>query len=115
MPQDTGDSSEINGVIAATDLVAFTAEAVVTRPLVKKAGGAVTAFAFDEGQGLRDHTAPFDALVLALEGQADISIGGTPHRVHGGELLRIPAGQPHAVTALSPFKMLLIVIKDPDK
>ena len=111
MSKDPADPSELQGVLAAADLVAFQAGAVVSRTLVKKPAGTVTVFSFDAGEGLSEHTAPFDALVLDLEGEADISISGAPHRVSAGELVRLPAGQPHAVRAVTPFKMLLIMIR----
>jgi quercetin dioxygenase-like cupin family protein len=111
MPQDPKDSSELKGVVLAADLVAFQPGAVVSRTIVKKPTGTVTAFAFDAGEGLSEHTAPFDALALNLQGEADISIAGTARRVTIGELLRLPAGQPHAIKAVTPFKMLLIMIR----
>jgi quercetin dioxygenase-like cupin family protein len=95
----------------ASDLVAFQSGAVVSRTLVKKSTGTVTAFAFDAGEGLSEHTAPFDALVLVLQGEAEISISGTPYSVSTGQILRLPAGRPHAVKAIVPFKMLLIMIR----
>jgi len=79
--------------------------------LVKKEGGTVTAFAFDVGEGLSEHTAPFDALVVMIDGEAEISVAGKPHRVSAGHLLRLPAGQPHAVKAVGRFKMVLIMIR----
>jgi quercetin dioxygenase-like cupin family protein len=110
MPGDKGnDKSE--GAVQASDLIAFQAGAVVSRTLVKKSTGTVTVFAFDRGEGLSEHTAPFDALVLGLEGEADISISGTAHRVASGQLLELPAGKPHAVLAVTPFKMLLVMIR----
>ena len=111
MSKDPAEPSELQGVVAAAELVAFQAGAVVSRTLVKKPAGTVTVFSFDAGEGLSEHTAPFDALVLDLEGEADISISGTPHRVSAGQLVRLPAGQPHAVRAVTPFKMLLIMIR----
>ena len=84
---------------------------MVSRTLVKKDTGTVTAFAFDAGEGLSEHTAPYDALVLVVEGESEISIAGTAHRVTAGHLLRLPAGRPHAVKALTRFKMLLIMIR----
>jgi quercetin dioxygenase-like cupin family protein len=74
-------------------------------------GGTVTAFAFDAGEGLSEHTAPFDALVLMIEGEAEIRISGDSHRIRGGELLRLPADQPHALRAVTRFKMILVMIK----
>ena len=61
---------------------------------------------------MSEHTAPFEALVLGLEGEADISISGTPHHVSAGQILRLPAGKPHAVKAATPFKMLLVMIRE---
>jgi len=111
MSKRSNDSSELDGVVTAAELVAFQTGSVISRTIVKKPAGTVTAFAFDAGEGLSEHTAPFDALVLDLEGEAEISIGGTPHRLNTGELLKLPAGVPHAVKAITPFKMLLIMIK----
>jgi len=112
MTSDQKGAPELEGAVLASDLVAAQAGAVVSRTLIKKASGTVTVFAFDAGEGLSEHTAPFDALVLDLEGEADISISGTPHRVNVGQILKLPAGQPHAVRAVTPFKMLLIMIRE---
>ncbi len=103
--------TDIDDVIALPALVHYRLGAVVSRTVVSKAGGKVTAFAFDADEGLSEHTAPFDALALIVEGESEISIGGRAHRVMPGELLRLPAGQPHAVKAITRFKMLLITIK----
>ena len=111
MTADRSDSNELEGVIALPALVQYQAGAVVSRTLVKKDTGTVTAFAFDAGEGLSEHTAPYDALVLVVEGESEISIAGTAHRVTAGHLLRLPAGRPHAVKALTRFKMLLIMIR----
>ena len=101
-----------SGVEKLVDVVAYQKGAVVSRTLLKKACGTVTGFAFDAGEGLSEHTAAFEAIVLGIDGEAQISISGTPHRLRAGELLRLPAREPHAVQALSPFKMLLIMLKD---
>ena len=103
--------AELEGVVTAADLVAYQPGTVVSRTLVKKPTGTVTAFAFDAGEGLSEHTAPFDALVLVLDGRGEISIEGTSHAVATGQLLRLPAGRPHAVKAVERFKMLLIMIR----
>ncbi len=95
----------------AAELAAVAPGAVVSRTLVKKEAGTVTAFAFDQGEGLSEHTAPYDALVLGLEGEAELRIAGAPHRLGAGQLLRLPAGEPHALKALAPFKMLLVMIR----
>lgn len=111
MTQNQTVAPGFEGVVLASALVTYQPGAVVSRTLVQKPAGTVTAFAFDAGEGLSEHTAPFDALVLNLEGEADISIAGASHRLRAGELLKLPAGQPHAVKATTPFKMLLIMIK----
>ena len=92
-------------------LVAYQAGAVVSRQVTKAAGGNVTLFAFDEAQELSEHTAPFDALVQVLEGQAEIIIAGQSFRVETGEAIILPVGQPHAVKAPQRFKMLLTMIR----
>jgi quercetin dioxygenase-like cupin family protein len=86
-------------VAKAPELVNYQDGAVVSREIVKKPTGSVTLFAFDEGQGLSEHTAPFDGLVQMLEGEADITISGQLHRVQGGEMILMPANQPHALKA----------------
>ena len=104
-------SERLTGIASQSDVVAYQTGAVVSRTLVKGPGGTVTAFAFDAGEGLSEHTAPFDALVLMVEGEAEISISANPHHLRGGDLLKLPARQPHAVKAITPFKMLLVMIK----
>ena len=98
-------------VALAAALVNYQDGSVVSREIVKKPTGSVTVFAFDEGQGLSEHTAPFDALVQVLEGEAEITIAGQPHRVQGGEMILMPAGQPHALKALKRYKMILTMIR----
>jgi len=92
-------------------LAAYQSGTVVSRTLLKRAGGTITLFAFDEGQSLSEHTAPFDAVAQVLEGEADITIAGTPLRVSTGEMVLMPANQPHAVNARTRFKMLLTMIR----
>jgi quercetin dioxygenase-like cupin family protein len=94
------------------DLVQYQDGTVVSRTLVKKPTGTVTLFAFAEGEGLSEHIAPFDALVFVLEGETDISIAGEAQRVRAGEMLLLPAGRPHALRAVTPFKMLLVMIRE---
>jgi len=98
-------------VARAADLVGYQAGAVVSRELFRTPRGTVTAFAFDEGQGLSEHTTPFDALAHVLEGEAEIVIAGTPHRVPGGAMILMPGGQPHALRAVQRFKMILTMIR----
>ena len=84
---------------------------VVSRTLVDKKTGTVTFFAFDAGQGLSEHTAPFDAMVQVVDGEAEITIAGTAHTVRAGEMIVMPAGAPHALRAVTRFKMLLTMIR----
>jgi len=98
-------------IAKAAELVNYQDGAVVSREIIKKPTGNVTIFAFDEGEGLSEHTAPFDALVHVLEGEADIRIAGRQHRLQGGEMILIPAQQPHSLKALQRFKMMLTMIR----
>lgn len=93
------------------DAVSYQEGSIVSRVLIKREKGNITLFAFDEGQGLSEHTAPFDALVQALEGRAEITVSGKPMTVNAGEIVLLPAQQPHAVKAASRFKMLLTMIR----
>ena len=91
--------------------VAYADGAVVSKTLLKKDTGNITLFAFDTGQGLSEHTAPFDAVVYVLDGEAEITIGGRVHTVASGEMLIMPANVSHGLTAVKRFKMLLIMIR----
>lgn len=84
---------------------------IVSRTIIGKKKGTVTLFAFDKGQGLSEHTAPFDALVYIVSGKAEISISGKPIRAGKGEMVIMPANKPHALKAVERFKMLLIMIR----
>ena len=86
-------------------------DAVVSRTLIDKQAGTLTLFAFDAGQGLSEHTAPFDAVVYLLEGEAEIRIDGKPYSVKEGEMIIMPANKPHALKAVTRYKMLLVMIK----
>jgi quercetin dioxygenase-like cupin family protein len=97
--------------MAPLGLVGYQEGAVVSRTLLKRAGGTITLFAFDEGQSLSEHTAPFDAVSHVLEGEADITVAGTSHSVASGEMVLMPANQPHAVHARTRFKMLLTMVR----
>ena len=101
----------IAAVVRLIDLVNYQEGAVVSRALVNRATGTLTLFAFDEGQGLSEHTAPFDAVVHLLEGEAEIAVSGKPLRTQAGETVLMPANQPHSLKALSRFKMLLTMIR----
>ena len=93
------------------DLVNYQDVSVVSRVIAKQKSGNVSLFAFDANQGLSEHTAPFDALVNVLEGEVEITISGTPIRATAGDLIIMPANQPHALKALTRFKMLLTMIR----
>jgi len=93
------------------DLAEYQPGAVVSREILRKETGTVTVFAFDEGEELSEHTAPFDALVVILEGRADVTISGKVHPVQGGEMIIMPAHEPHALKAVERFKMALIMIR----
>ncbi len=93
------------------DLITYQEGAVVSRTLVNQPSGTVTLFAFDEGQGLSEHTAPYDALVYMVDGEADITIAGKTVHARAGELVIMPANQPHALDAVTKFKMMLTMIR----
>ena len=103
--------SIIGQVLNLAEMIEYLPGAVVSREVLRKQTGTVTVFAFDEGQGLSEHTAPFDAMVSVLDGEVEIMISGKPHRVHAGEMIIMPANQPHALKAISPFKMMLTMIR----
>ena len=93
------------------DLVSYQEGAVVSRTLISRPTGTVTLFAFDDGQGLSEHTAPFDALAHLLEDKAEIVVAGKPLPTKAGEAVLMPAHQPHSLKALTRFKMLLTMIR----
>ena len=84
---------------------------MVSRTLIDKQAGTITLFAFDNGQGLSEHTVPYDALVYIIEGEAEVTISGKPIKLKKGELTVMPANEPHALTAKTKFKMLLVLIR----
>ena len=98
-------------VVHVNALVNYQDGAVVSRTLISRPTGTVTLFAFDDGQGLSEHTAPFDALAHVLDGQAEIVVSGKPLRASAGEAVLMPANQPHSLKALTRFKMLLTMIR----
>jgi quercetin dioxygenase-like cupin family protein len=98
-------------VAGMVDLVDYQDGAVVSRTIVKNPSGSITLFAFDRSQGLSEHTAPHDALVHLLDGEAEITIAGEAHRVKRGEMILMPANRPHAVSAVTRFKMVLTMIR----
>ncbi|HNQ45395.1 MAG: cupin domain-containing protein [Syntrophorhabdus sp.] len=106
--QATKDSEQ---VFKLKDTAAYQKHSVVSREIIQKPSGTMTVFAFDEGEGLSEHTAPFDAAVYMLEGEAEIRIEGTPYSVREGEMIIMPAHKPHALKAITRYKMLLVMIK----
>jgi quercetin dioxygenase-like cupin family protein len=94
-----------------TGMIEYQEGAVVSRTLIDKEAGTVTLFAFDQGQGLSEHTAPYDAMVQVLEGEAKVTISGEPIMVEEGEIIIMPANKPHALLAVTRFKMLLVMVR----
>ena len=113
MASATAPRAEIPGaqVFTLLDLIGYQQGSIVSRVLLKRDKGNVTLFAFDEGQGLSEHTAPFDAMVQGIEGEGEVTVSGQPFTVKPGELILLPAQQPHAVRAVTSFKMLLMMIR----
>jgi quercetin dioxygenase-like cupin family protein len=102
---------ETSSVFITSESIDYAAAAVVSKTIIKKPSGNVTLFAFDQGEGLSEHTAPFDALVQVLEGVVEVTIGGKPYMLKQGESIIMPATIPHALKALEKFKMMLTMIK----
>ncbi|MEK6336882.1 MAG: cupin domain-containing protein [Acidobacteriota bacterium] len=100
--------SEVKNLL---DMLQYQDGSIVSRVLLKNKGGTVTLFAFDTGEGLSEHTAPFDALVVVTDGEAEVEIAGESFKVRQGETIILPANQPHAVKATTKFKMILIMIR----
>lgn len=98
-------------VLHMTELASYQEGSVVSRQITKEEAGNITLFAFDEAQELSEHTAPFDALVHLLEGEAEVRISGTPYNLKAGDAIIMPANEPHALRALTRFKMLLTMIR----
>lgn len=97
--------------ISLSSLIDYQAGSVVSREILKKINGSITLFAFDEGEGLSEHTAPFDAVAHILEGEAEIKLSGKSNNLKIGEMIIMPAGEPHSVKSAGKFKMLLTMIK----
>jgi quercetin dioxygenase-like cupin family protein len=108
MPSTRQESSPVANL---ADLAPYQPGSVVSRMIVKKASGTVTAFSFDAGEILSEHTTPFDAIVIGVDGVGDVTIAGAVHRVAAGQMLTLPGGQPHAVRAVTQFKMLLVMLR----
>jgi len=105
------DQASENVVKQLVEMLQYQDGSIVSRVLLKNKGGTVTLFAFDQGEGLSEHTAPFDALVIVLDGAADIEIAGAGFTVQQGQTITLPANLPHAVKAATKFKMLLIMLR----
>ena len=93
------------------EIVRYQDGAIVSREIISRPAGTVTVFAFDKGEQLSEHTAPFDAMITVLDGEAEVTIGGQANLVKAGQMIIMPAAVPHALIALTRFKMLLVMIK----
>ncbi len=110
---DTAQAQTLNAEVKpVAELLQYQDGAIVSRVLMKNKGGTVTLFAFDQSEGLSEHTAPFEALVLVVDGEADVTIAGETYRVRPGEAITLPANVPHAVKAATRFKMLLTMLRE---
>ena len=106
--QDRGLAGQVRRM---ADLIDYQEGSVVSRQVMKGDGGNVTLFAFDEGEGLTEHTSPFDALVLVVDGEAEVTLSGLASRLREADMILMPANEPHALKAPSRFKMLLVMVK----
>ena len=111
MKKENDPEGLVVGVNRLVDLVAYQAGSVVSRTIIDKKAGTITLFSFDDGQGLSEHTAPFDALVYLLDGEAEIIISGKAFHIREGEMIIMPANQPHALKAVKKFKKALVMIR----
>jgi len=93
------------------DIADYQKDSIVSKIIIEKDSGSVTYFAFDKDQGLSEHTVPFDAMVIIIDGDAEITISGENHQLHKNEMIIMPAQKPHALKAINKFKMLLTMIK----
>ncbi len=107
----TGTTNLIGQAAKLIDLLDYQEGSVVSRTVIDKGTGTVTLFAFDKGEGLSEHKAPFDALVYIIDGEAEIIISGKANHLKGGQMIIMPANDPHALKALERFKMLLVMIR----
>lgn len=109
--QNIGPQAILGAVLDCAQFISYQDGAVVSKTLINKKTGTVTLFAFDKGQGLSEHTAPFDALVFIIDGQAEITIAGRPLVVGANQMVIMPANKPHALNAVERFTMALVLIK----
>jgi quercetin dioxygenase-like cupin family protein len=98
--------------LTMTELIAYQEGSVVSRTLIDKKVGTVTVFAFGEGQGLSEHTVPYDAFIEILDGEAEVTIADTVHHLVAGQMIIMPADRPHLLKAVKRFKMLLVMIRE---
>ncbi len=111
MTEDFTRIRDLTTAFQLKEMAAYQEHSVVSREIISKPAGTMTVFAFDKGEGLSEHTAPFDATVYILEGEAEIRIDGKPYVVREGEMIIMPANKPHALKAITRYKMLLVMIK----
>lgn len=105
-------TGELKGkALDLSTLVGYQAGSIVSREVISQKTGTVTIFAFDEGQGLSEHTTPFDALVCLIDGEAEIAISGRVRRLTQGQMILMPANKPHSLKAVKRFKMMLVMIR----
>ncbi len=98
-------------IASMKDMIVYQDGAIVSKEIIKKPAGTVTIFAFDQDQGLSEHTAPFDALVYVLDGETEITISGKPYHLKEGNMTIMLGGEPHSLKAVKRFKMLLVMIR----
>lgn len=104
-------SELISKVLKIEDLIDYQDDSVVSREIIRKDTGTVTIFAFDKGEGLSEHTAPFDAMVQIIDGEAEITISGKKNLLSKGDMIIMPANEPHALKAIEKYKMILTMIR----
>jgi quercetin dioxygenase-like cupin family protein len=107
-----GREELLGKVFSLKDLVAYQDGTVASRMIIFKDAGNITLFSFDEGEGLSEHTAPFDAVVTILDGECEVWVAGETHRLKEGETIIFPANKPHALSAVTKFKMMLTMIRE---
>jgi quercetin dioxygenase-like cupin family protein len=111
--KEHGSREELPGkVLSLKDLVAYQDGTVASRMIIFKDAGNITLFSFDQGEGLSEHTAPFDAVVTILDGECEVWVAGETHRMKEGETIIFPANKPHALSAVTKFKMMLTMIRE---
>jgi len=113
--RELGSKDLVARELRPLDLVDYQEDSVVSRTIIDEKAGTVTLFAFDQGQGLSEHTAPFDALVHILDGEAEVVISGKPHRLKEGQIIILPANERHSLKAVKKFKMMLTMIRSIDR